>query len=66
MLKSKNTNVPFAINSTMNTVQDSAFSITELRSCFADIPIANINGVPNVNSAPIVTIHCTRSKPHIS
>lgn len=65
-LKSKNTNIPLLNSPTVKTSQESVLSTTELRSCFDDTPNANIKGMPNVTTAPIVTTHCTRSKLHIS
>ena len=59
-LKSKKTNIPLLNSSMQNTLEDSAFSITELRSCFDEIPSASINGVPKVMSAPMAIIHCVR------
>ena len=51
-LKSKKTNIPFVIISTIRITQASALSIVELRTCSRVMPNENTDVIPNVRNAP--------------
>ena len=57
MLKSKNAKTPFMAISMKNVIEESAFSITELRSCFTYTEKVNKDVIPIVSNVPVAIIH---------